>query len=190
MDVLNLSQPLIKTLSSLSSFSPEQTGKLCRVFLQKLVLGTNANLDEKTADILDGIGALLLDAAKTRTTEAVLRTTLQEQGILGGNIDVIIAFYQQHQETITTYISKIGISFPQIVGIEWRLDYSIRAKNIGKENIPMFYISLKVLHSNTGSVEDKVTNINFIATLEELQDLLAKVKDAVKQVDRMLNTSD
>jgi hypothetical protein len=88
-----------------------------------------------------------------------------------------------------------GISFPQIIGIDWRIDYSIRSKSTGKDNIPMFYVSLKVLETNnhnscgSGSNEDhKVNNINFIASLEEMHDLLSKVRDAVKQVERILNT--
>jgi hypothetical protein len=66
------------------------------------------------------------------------------------------------------------------VGIDWRIDYSIRSKSTGKDNVPMFFVSLKVLDN------DKINNINFIANLEEMHDLLAKVRDAVKQVERVL----
>ena len=112
-----------------------------------------------------------------------------------------MAFYSQHQETILNYIGRIGInlfllylyfftipigiSFPQIVGIDWRIDYSIRSKATGKDNVPMFYISLKVLENN-----GQLNNVYFLANLEEMHDLLARVRDAVKQVERILNTSD
>lgn len=69
------------------------------------------------------------------------------------------------------------------MGIDWRIDYAIRSKATGKDNVPMFYISLKVLGD-----DNQINNINFIASLEEMQDLLAKVRDAVKQVERVLNT--
>ncbi len=116
-------------------------------------------------------------------SHGLVRSLFQEQSLVGENIDVIISFYNQHQETILNHISKIGISFPQIIGVDWRIDYSIRSKTTGKENVPMFFVSLKVLEPN-----DKVNNINFIANLEEMHDLLAKVRDAVKQVERVLNT--
>ena len=112
-----------------------------------------------------------------------VRSLFQEQSLVGENIDVIISFYNQHQETILNHIRKIGISFSQIIGVDWRIDYSIRSKTTGKENVPMFFVSLKVLEPN-----EKVNNINFIANLEEMHDLLAKVRDAVKQVERVLNT--
>lgn len=62
-----------------------------------------------------------------------------------------------------------GIVLPTIVGIDWRLDYSIKSKNAGRENVTMFYVSLKV--KDRGVLKD----INMIATIEELQDLLSKV---------------
>jgi hypothetical protein len=75
----------------------------------------------------------------------------------------------------------LGISFPQIVGIDWRIDYAIRSKTTGKENAPMFYVSLKVLENN-----DKINNVNFLASLEEMHDLLAKVSDPISLIELSL----
>ena len=63
----------------------------------------------------------------------------------------------------------VGIAAPTIVGVDWRLDYSIKSKNAGRENATMFFVSLKV--KDRGVVRE----INMIASIEELQDLLAKV---------------
>lgn len=48
----------------------------------------------------------------------------------------------------------------------------------------MYFVSLKV--NDRGLLR----NIDMIASLEEMQDLLSKVRDAVKQVERVLNTND
>lgn len=64
----------------------------------------------------------------------------------------------------------VGINAPTIIGIDWRLDYSLKSKNTGRENSTMFYISLKV--KDRGLIKE----INMIATIEELQDLLTKVR--------------
>lgn len=58
---------------------------------------------------------------------------------------------------------------PSVVGVDWRVDYSIRSKNAGRENLPMFFISLKVLDNG------QPKTIDMIATLEQLNDLLSKV---------------
>lgn len=76
MEVLNLSQSVVQILSKeIDKLSTEQLVKVCRVFLQRLVLGNNVggNLDERTLSVLEAVGSVLLDAAKTRTTEGQLR---------------------------------------------------------------------------------------------------------------------
>ena len=78
----------------------------------------------------------------------------------------------------------LGIAAPTIIGIDWRLDYSIKSKNAGRENVSMFYVSLKVKDRGV------ISEINMIASIEELQDLLSKVKDAVKQTERVLSSSE
>ena len=50
------------------------------------------------------------------------------------------------------------------------MDYSIKSKNAGRENASMFFVSLKV--KDRGVVRE----INVIASIEELQDLLSKVR--------------
>lgn len=108
-------------------------------------------------------------------------------------IDLLAAFYQQQHDTIQTHLLKTGIVFTQVVGIDWRLDYDIKSRHAGKDGLPVFYVTLQVVPSNsasstalsTGSVP-AISTISFTASLEELQDLLAKVRDAVKEVDRVL----
>ncbi len=76
MEVLNLSQSVVQILSKeIDKLSTEQLVKVCRVFLQRLVLGNNVggNLDERTLSVLEAVGSVFLDAAKTRTTEGQLR---------------------------------------------------------------------------------------------------------------------
>ena len=45
----------------------------------------------------------------------------------------------------------------------------------------MFYVSLKVLENN-----DKINNVNFLASLEEMHDLLAKVSDPISLIELSL----
>lgn len=73
-----------------------------------------------------------------------------------------------------------GLQAQEIVDIEWRLDYHIRSKNAGRDNLPIYFLSLKVKDG------DRIKDVNMVASFEEVQDLLAKLKDATKQVDRIL----
>ncbi len=94
---------------------------------------------------------------------------MQEQGLSQELMDVIAAFYEQHAETIISHLGRIGISFPQIVGLDWRLDYMVRSKSAGRENIPMFHVALRVMEN------EQIRDVSFLASIEEMQDLLSKV---------------
>jgi hypothetical protein len=98
--------------------------------------------------------------------------------------------YTQHQENIITHLETTGaiscfpllllpttphpfatgISAPMIVDIDWRLDYSIRSKHGGRNNIPMYFVCLKVKDRGL------IRNVEMIASLEEMQDLLSSVR--------------
>jgi hypothetical protein len=34
---------------------------------------------------------------------------MNEQGLTGDSVDVLVGFYTQHQDTIVSYLSKIGM---------------------------------------------------------------------------------
>lgn len=85
-----------------------------------------------------------------------------------------------------------GFTFPHIVDVDWRLDYFIRSSNMEKVNTPVYLLSLKTKTTRELSTESSENgrnneNINFTCTQEQLQDLLFKLKDAVKQVERSSN---
>lgn len=134
-----------------------------------------------------------------------LRSALKEHGVTQ-DIGVILAeLYDQHRETLIQHMlltgtnktvtfaqfffvifnvfHYLGIAAPTIVDIDWRIDYTVRSKQGGRENKPLFFVSLKVKDRGI------ITSIDMIASEAELQDMLNKVKDAVKQVERILNTS-
>jgi hypothetical protein len=67
------------------------------------------------------------------------------------------------------YVALLGNVAPAIVGIDWRLDYSIRSKSAGRENVPVFFVAVKV--KDRGLYRE----IKMFASLEELQDMLSKV---------------
>jgi len=81
-----------------------------------------------------------------------------------------------------SYLILTGISAPQLVDVDWRLDYHVRSKLGGKENKPIYFLVLKVREH--GLIRD----IQMVASLEDIQDLAGKVKEALKQVDRVLTS--
>jgi hypothetical protein len=70
-----------------------------------------------------------------------------------------------------------GLGTPELVGIDWRLDYHVQSSITGHDNEPVYYVTLKVLDK-----DGKKQDIAMACSLEELQNMHSKVKDAAKQV--------
>ena len=113
----------------------------------------------------------------------VYRESLVEQGVNTDVIALISEIYEKHQDKIITHMAATGIAAPAIVGLDWRLDHAVRSKTAGRSNEPLFFVTL--------TVKDRglLRNIDMMATSEQLQDMLAKVRDAVKQCDRLLKST-
>ena len=96
---------------------------------------------------------------------------------------LMMEIYEKHKDKIIAHMSATGIAVPAIVGLDWRLDYAVRSKTAGRSNEPLFFVTL--------TVKDRglLRNIEMVATSEQLQDLLSKVKDAVKQTERLLTAA-
>lgn len=107
---------------------------------------------------------------------------MKEQGVSDAVSIIISDFFGKHGSIISSHMSVTGISAAQIVGIDWRLDYSVRSKHAGQDNTPLFLLCLKIKEPNSNVIKP----VEIIATQEELQDMLSKVRDAVKQVERVV----
>lgn len=70
-----------------------------------------------------------------------------------------------------------SISFPSVVDIKWRLDYFVQS-NLLEHNRSLLYLVSLTTRETDGSLR----SIDFNATLEDLQDLLANCKDALNAV--------
>lgn len=112
----------------------------------------------------------------------LFRAILKEQNVGEEIQNILHEQYTKHIDAIKKHMTITCISSSNIVSINWRLDYSIRSKHAGQENLPMFMLCLNIKEQNS----ENIRKVEIIANQEELQDLLNKIKDAVKQVDRVL----
>ena len=79
---------------------------------------------------------------------------------------------------------QVIVNAPRIVGIDWRLDYTIESSASGSERSPVYFVTLKV-QDHEGDLSS-IRDVTFLCSSEQLQDLQTKVEDAVTQVQRVL----
>ncbi|XP_072306773.1 COMM domain-containing protein 3 isoform X2 [Eucyclogobius newberryi] len=74
---------------------------------------------------------------------------------------------------------SIGRRRPEINDVSWRLQYQIKSGQVDKVDEPFYLITL-----NTENEARTCEDVNFTCTVEQLQDLVGKLKDAAKSMER------
>ncbi|XP_055564974.1 COMM domain-containing protein 3 isoform X2 [Falco cherrug] len=75
---------------------------------------------------------------------------------------------------------SIGRSPLHITDVSWRLEYQIKSNQLHKTYQPSYLVTLNVENNDSGSHPD----VSFSCTMEQLQDLVGKLKDAAKSLER------
>jgi hypothetical protein len=79
--------------------------------------------------------------------------------------------------------------FPSVVGVSWRVDDFLRSDVVDSVRQPSFLLELHAQAPLTADEQaqgktDGVHNIPFACNFQQMQDLLAKLKDAQKQIQQ------
>ncbi|XP_057399803.1 COMM domain-containing protein 3 isoform X2 [Balaenoptera ricei] len=75
---------------------------------------------------------------------------------------------------------SIGRSFPHITDVSWHLEYQIKTNQLDKMYRPAYLVTLNVENTDSRSHPE----ISFSCNMEQLQDLVGKLKDASKSLER------
>lgn len=75
---------------------------------------------------------------------------------------------------------SIGRSLPHITDVSWRLEYQIKTNQLDKMYRPAYLVTLNVENTDSRSHPE----ISFSCNMEQLQDLVGKLKDASKSLER------
>ncbi|KAL7373216.1 hypothetical protein ABVT39_001535 [Epinephelus coioides] len=120
----------------------------------------------------------VLEAVKQNADKSTISSCLEELTFSAERIEIFCSTHQKRQKELEHLLASIGRCPPQITDASWRLQYHVKNGQVDKVNEPFYLISLNT--ENEGSPED----INFTCTVEQLQDLVGKLKDAAKSVEK------
>uniref|UniRef100_A0A4W3GU84 COMM domain-containing protein 3 n=1 Tax=Callorhinchus milii TaxID=7868 RepID=A0A4W3GU84_CALMI len=117
------------------------------------------------------ITTCILEAGKQNADKSTLSTLLEECRFGSERIDTFCTEYQ---------VWDIGRYPSHITDVSWRLEYHIRNNHLHKVNQPSYLLTLKAENGEARSAED----VTFSCSMEQLQDLLGKLKDAAKSMEK------
>ena len=127
---------------------------------------------------------VLLEAAKQDSSIEQVKTVFEELGMDLDKADTLGQGFKQYSQTIRKRLDYSAIGAAKIVGIDWRLDYNATTSELRTQNRGIYFISLKV-REPVGSSQE-VREIQFQATTQQLEDMLGTIRDATKQVERVM----
>jgi hypothetical protein len=147
-------------------------------FLESKVL---ANIDKTVLkQIYAGLVTVILEAAKRKLDSIQFKEYLEGYKFPQERVDFICQRYAEKFNVLRTNLSQSQFQFPHIVDVQWRLDYFIKSNAVEKINQPVYLIKLRTKQSPAGESKD----FEFACTLEQMQDLVAKLKDAEHTLER------
>jgi len=120
---------------------------------------------------------VVLEASKFNLDSPGLTVILEDCKIDAKRIELFLKGYESKKTDIRAMLGASTFNLPHIVDVDWRLDYYVKSKKLEKVNKLEYLLELKT-QENDGKEE----NIMFSTTVEQLQDLVNKLKDAQKSI--------
>ena len=126
-----------------------------------------------------------LIAMLTRHVPCCFLRAILEDKLPKSRVSALLKMYHEHNNGIRQQLGVTSnLAPPSIVGLDWRLDYYIQSNSLDQVRVPVYFLDLKTTQGD-GSVKD----VRFSCNLQELQDLLAKCKDACNALELAKKTA-
>ncbi|XP_066516722.1 COMM domain-containing protein 3 [Hoplias malabaricus] len=127
------------------------------------------------------ITTFILEAVKQNADKSTISSCLEDVRFDTERVDAFYTLFQKNKRNLESLLSSIDRCPPHITDASWRLEYCIKNGHVHKVNQPSYLISFNL---ENGESEGTTSELNFSCTLEQLQDLVGKMKDAAKSVER------
>ncbi|KAK5638743.1 hypothetical protein RI129_013038 [Pyrocoelia pectoralis] len=98
---------------------------------------------------------------------------------------LFVELYEKNKRDLQIALGNIGSHPPHIVDVEWKIDYIVKASNLDRSDGPIFRIALSTSKFDESVKGKSVERVYFTCNSRELQDLVYKLKDAVRHCQRL-----
>lgn len=123
---------------------------------------------------------LVAEATKHDMDPSSISPVLEDCKFTKERIDTFNKIYTSKKPLLQVLLSSVGTSPPHIVDVDWRLDYYIKNNHLERVNEAVYLISLKTEVAGSPDLQE----VQFSCTQEQLQDLVGKLKDASKCLEK------
>ncbi|XP_023011627.2 COMM domain-containing protein 3 [Leptinotarsa decemlineata] len=119
-------------------------------------------------------------ARRRSSTEDILRFLNTDCGLPLKKSNLFTEYFDKNKLALETSLLNITGALPHVTDVKWKIDYIVKSNTMDSSEGPIFRINLISEKFDTESQHKKLENIMFNCTSQELQDLVYKLKDAVR----------
>ena len=130
---------------------------------------------------------LVVEGARSDANAMAIASPLENADLNPERIAVFTELYEARKEALRASLFATGFNFPHIVGVDWRLDYTLKDNHLTRVNKPVYFVRFDVESAHDG--DGRTAPVEFACSLQELADLVGKLKDATKQVERIMEAA-
>ncbi|XP_060556305.1 COMM domain-containing protein 3-like [Ruditapes philippinarum] len=123
---------------------------------------------------------LVTEATKHDLDNNSISSVLEECKYASDRIETFNKVYNTKKPLMQILLSSVGTCPPHIVDVDWRLDYYIKNNHLERVNEAVYLVTLKTEVPGCSELKD----VQFSCTQEQLQDMVGKLKDACKCLEK------
>ncbi|XP_076234145.1 COMM domain-containing protein 3 [Calliopsis andreniformis] len=124
---------------------------------------------------------LFVEAARHDLDEENLRNFLCQTCVDEQRRKKLCEVYISNKQTIQSELESIGNNPPHIIDVDWRLDYRVKLDTCDSLGAPLYHVRLRTKEHET------INHITFSCTIQQLQELVFKLKDAIRYSEKLTN---
>lgn len=136
------------------------------------------NADAAYKEALFGLCTFLLELARLDVDTSTISSFLEECKFSPERAKHFATEYSDKKDALRASLERIDTSPPHIVDVQWRLDYYLKNNHVERVSRPEYLVHL-ITQSTT-----ELPRVQFACTQEQLQDLVLKLKDATKTLEK------
>ncbi|XP_029444577.1 COMM domain-containing protein 3 [Rhinatrema bivittatum] len=122
----------------------------------------------------------IVEAVKQNTDMSTISSYLEDCKLDKERIEHFCTEFQKYKDTLEILLGSIGRCPLHITDVSWRLEYQIKTNQLHKTHGPAYLVNFNVENNDSRAHPD----VSFSCSMEQLQDLVGKLKDAAKSLER------
>ncbi|KOC66764.1 COMM domain-containing protein 3 [Habropoda laboriosa] len=134
-----------------------------------------------TKKIFADMVCLLVEAARYDLDEESLRNFLNLLYIDEKRTNKLCEVYINNKTAIQSQLELIGSNPPHIIDVDWHLDYCVKLDMCNSLGVPLYHVRF------TTKEHETTNHVTFSCTIQQLQELVFKLKDAIRYSEKLTN---